>query len=356
MLESENTIISIGIIVHLIKSNLNEFDLELEEIPNLELNNFLSQCKLSLKVIKGNKNILKKLIGEDFESKIEIFENFISNYDKKSECIKNKQIIKETISFVKIENFKSQIKDQWTKYNNLEKVFKYFKTPSNEVLDLDLFSNSLKPNKILFRKGKILFIEENYQPVYGLEFGLNLCIQQNKFFKDFLSKKISPSYKENLLEVLNELRNLNNKENSINVIFVPLHYWYLHEIEIIKSGNFKPINQINDKFEFDLLGIFDEKIFIVPLAFYDNDSIVIAIDTNDSIKIERILNKEWIDNTVMIDVNEIDANSIEVFKNENINASEFEFSEFQTSIYLTIGMYFNLKILHSEKIKIYKLN
>lgn len=358
-IDSENEIIATGILVWLVKSNINDFEFNQDDLncfPKNEVENFLSLIKSKLNIFKNRHDFWLEIIGKDYLSKIENIDNLINSLNQHSTNKRNTEIISEELSLAKIDDFKNQIMQQWKKYNTLEKVFEYFNVDSKIVDETSFSKEGLTPFKILFKKGKILFIEKNYQPVFGIESGVNLCISQNLHFKNTLLKEIPTDKKHSLLEALFEIIELNKCGSSINIIFVPINYWYLNEMDIINSGYFKNANQVSGNYEFDLLGLFNDTILIVPLTYYDNDSIVIAMNINESIEIERVTNTEWIDNKVLLEIEEINQSKVQEFKKSNPEANESEVIEFKTSVYVKLGLYFKISILNKENIKLFKLD
>lgn len=307
---------AIGILRIIFQQQIKIRQLSKETIS--KLHNIIPYLKQALKKIEEKPS----LIFQDNEFKPDeianVFAPFIRELEDKSISYRNQQLIDETISNSKIDEFKKMIQKQWENSRTLSKVFEFYNAvqynPPEKLQWVGL-------HKIRFRGAKIMFVEKNFQEIYGIEWGYEVSNEVVRFFIQRLkeNQNINSIETESYLKGFDQIINANPE---INVAFISFSNFYTVARPLGESGHFTDSSDTDVSiFTFPVLGIYKERLVIVPLKNKTMPNGIIAFKLPGSIIMKRRTNESWINEKLQLEVKEItDENVNQVILDSNPNA------------------------------------
>lgn len=250
------------------------------------------------------KNILSVENIESYRAKsAEILKDF-ALVKRKSVTDTDRAIALASLHQPHIENFKTMIGNAWKSQARIHRTFKYFGNTLN-VNDQDIKLKQIGQSTF-FEKAKMMFTEENHQPIYGVDrMGGEIGRWEDNYFLSVIRQedhhRISST---NILEALNKsIYELKNKEKIPNFILISSKYSYRDE-KFLKSELFK--SKLNNPMpENDLesfcIGTFDG----IPVYTSFSESLnnfILVCNFNEAFQQLFKTNENWFENELTVDV------------------------------------------------------
>jgi hypothetical protein len=254
-------------------------------------------------------------ISSDIDKLINIF---IQQLEDKSKTYRNQQLIKEPVAESKVNEFKAMIQKQWEESRILSKVFEFYNAvtynPEEKLQWVGL-------HKIQFKGAKIMFVQQNYQMIYGIEWGRQVSSEVTRFFLERVreNKDIIQIETDTYIEAFEEIIKSNSE---INIAFISFSTSFIVIRPLSESGHFTHyIGSELSSFSFPALGIYKEKLIIVPLRNRTMTDGIVSLKMPGSVLMKRKTNESWIDGKLQLDIKEItDENVKRVILDSNPNA------------------------------------
>jgi hypothetical protein len=203
-----------------------------------------------------------------------------------------------------VESFKTEIGIAWKSQARIHRIFKYF---SNTI---DVSDQEIKLKQIgqrtFFEKAKMMFTEENYQPIYGVD---NMGGEIGRWEDDFFLNAIRQAdhnrvSARSILEALNKcIYELKTKEKSPNFILISYKYSNIDD-KFLKSEFFKsklsnpiPENDLDSFF----IGTFDG--IPVYTSFSESlNNLILVCNFNEAFQQLYKTNESWFEKELTVDV------------------------------------------------------
>ncbi len=316
----------------------------------LELYYTVPILKEALEKLK-HKTSVAELDSVSTPENIEAFQLFITNLEAQIKRLQSNQLLEEPISKAKVEEFKAMIRQQWEQSRTVAKVFEYFDAIENNP---DEKLQWVGMHKIRFERAKIMFVEKSYQKIYNIEWGHMVSNYVSKLFlervKENKEKQVidCEMYMEGFDRII-------STKPEINVAFISLASSFLVSRPLRESGNFSDYSLDSSiNLPFRILGVYREKLHIIPLHNKSMGDGIVAMQLPGSMKLQRKLNESWIDQKLQLDVTEItDSNVKEILLTSNPNADindEELLKEGKTGVLLEIDELIDFKVIKPESI------
>lgn len=288
---------------------VNVKDLDSKEISyaNLLYDSLKSIVKIFEEDFEKWKVILTLKNREELSSKTdEILKDF-AIVKRKSLTDKDKAIALSPIYQPHVDNFKTLIGNAWKSQARIHNMFRKYEN----LICIDDANIKLKQigQITFFEKAKMMFTEQNYQMIYGIErMGSEVANWEDNYFFSIISQtefnKISGS---SIFEVLSEaILELKKKNIEPNVIIVPNVYSYKDE-KFLRSDRFISIfntSQQNNVLASFCIGTFDGIEVFTSYSPLLNNSVLVS-NFNKAFQMKYIKNDEYFDDVLKVNVSEV---------------------------------------------------
>ena len=352
-LESESTFIALGFIIKLSRIGIKEVDLPNTIIENID--QLVYSSKEVMEKFKNEKRIWKYLLNISNDHDLEIhfanIKTFLNGLSTKREKLKRGILISEPISAEKVQDFKDLIKSQWRKSRTIEDIFEHY---NNQVINPTEELKRIGIGRKNFQHAKFMFVEKNYQEIYGIEWGHQVNDQVSNYFieKIVSNPDVIKLQAENFSTALDIIYNSNK---NINIVFIGYEAWANMGNDLSISGNYIKGNELQSRYTFKIAGIYKENLIIVPLQ---RNSLIqkslVGISFPEAIRLKRRENPKWVDNKLQVDIQEIDQDKArELLKQSNPEADENNIdllNEIMDGILIEINEIIDFEIIEPKKI------
>lgn len=217
--------LTIGLVIYLLKLNSTN-SIELSNIYNDRQFYFLfDRVKVILSEIRNEYNKWEELLQSsnlaDFDERSRVVSSVFNQLKRRSKSIEEKEIALEKVSKVLVREFQVLISNAWSKSSRVREVFNF----NGNIKILNEDPGYLKPftRKIFFERAKNMFIESNYQHIYGVEdIGSALGRELDSLFFHKIIKSTNIKRYSSITTACDEfVRILRDNGKKADMIFVP---------------------------------------------------------------------------------------------------------------------------------------
>jgi hypothetical protein len=256
-----------------------------------------------------------------FEQQLQKINAFFDEIAKKSLGNKNREIALQSLSSDKINEFKSNVIQEWENGLHFKELFEYFENYQiieDKEIKLKLLGDS---NNIL--GGKMMFVDKHFQTIYGLGYGnLVKSYIEDYFFEllqEYSSKKNYPEVKEyeNIIYAIQDVSKI-LLERGFEANFLTLHHSTRYSQLLNQDNKFK--SNYNSEFK-DIPFVFDgfyDKIMILPISnrWLEEDEVLIC-NFGQAFEMLQRKNKDWHNEILKIEVQDLNEDEAQEFYEKN---------------------------------------
>lgn len=297
----------LGFVIKLIKENsLKEnFQTIINSIEDSEQFDFLddnikSSIEFIRKEFEAKFTFILGLSNEEIEIRFSSIESFFKSLKENHNQIKEKAIALSPLSQSKIDNFKNQMLIQWKESQFVEALFRHFDLISIADLDVEL-KRSIAFVKL--ENCKRMFIDENYQEIFGINFGLEVSrTVDNSFFIELCKQAKFTKNIAKLSEAIDDsINDIRNRNFTPNLIIIDSMLLYKEE------GFYQKLKYPNgyNKFIGNISESYYNEILILPLHNHFMTNKVIVADFSSSFEMLQRNDPIWLDSILKVEITEI---------------------------------------------------
>jgi len=358
-LENEELFLALGIAYLLLVRNIDltlSKNIEPEILQDsISLSHWLKDATNRARKSQATWIKILKIQDDQIESVYNKLEKTIKEIEDLRERQKQTELAIAPLSESKVDHFRVEIYNQWRSSNTLTSLFEFFDAvqinPEEKLQHVGLM-------RINFEKAKFLFTDVHHHPIYGIEWGHQVNQTVNDVFVEkVLSQSKSSLYQNypNLLQLVDS--NFKDEPGKV-ILLVPFHLQYFVMRDLENTGRFKSKEQfVESIYPFDLIGIYNEKIVIVPLRSEKLGKSAIAFPVTNSILVKRRKQSNWMGGYLQVDVIEITQQNAKEIAIKKFPGKELDadlLNEILSGVFIEINETLDFEILDSNKIIIFQ--
>ncbi|MBM2814379.1 MAG: hypothetical protein HW421_1141 [Ignavibacteria bacterium] len=296
----------LGFVIKLIMENSlkDNFQTIINSIEDSEQFDFLDDnIKSSIEFIRKEFDtkftFILGLSIDETEIRFSSVESFFKSLKENHNQIKEKAIALSPLSQSKIDNFKSQMLKQWKESQFVEVLFRHFDLILIPDLEVEL-KRSIAYVKL--ENCKRMFIDENYQEIFGINFGLEVSrTVDNSFFIELFKHAKFAKNLTKLSEAIDDsINDIRNRNFIPNLILIDSMLLYKEE------GFYQKLKYPNgyNKFIGNVSESYYDEILILPLHNHFMTNKVIVADFSSSFEMLQRNDPIWLDSILKVEVTE----------------------------------------------------
>lgn len=300
-----NAWINFGMVVWLLRQGrINPSNLK--DIQNSDI--FLykeDQISRNCDYLYSNYNDWKDILGnvskDELERKISLIKELFSNLKRRIELKIDKEIISQSLSPERIKVFINSVGESWENNSIIHKIFEQF-----EAIDIITDQNvSLRVcgQSINLEGGKMMFVEEQYQEIFGIEhIGSSVAHCVNREFSNKLisSKHSSYEFDDTISAIEKLISHMKENGQSANIIMMDSNLEWEDE-SLYKSEKFIPIWRSGHKLDRNFIGHYDN----IPIVGLHNELFhkkIMVSDFTKAFKMRQRQDNNWFNKLLKIEI------------------------------------------------------
>lgn len=305
--------LTLGFLIDLIKYNRLFFNPKILDEKELSQSVFLYQALQDwVEYLYTNFVFWKEILGietlEELKSKCKVILETFRNLKKVSVTQKDSLIANEELSQDKIQNFKNLVGSGWKESSLLINLFS---TGTIEEVDKKEKLKFIGDRTILEGVKKNFIDGDNYQDILNIsQIGREIGRWIDDNFFNIIENTVNPTLigNKNIFELIEDsISTLREKELVTTIIIIPSNFSYKDEM-FISNKIFTPKHELkksDDNLQKFLVGKYRDIPIYTSYSDYVNNYII-AANFESAFKMRIIVDDEWYENKLEIDVSKID--------------------------------------------------